>query len=235
MENSGNTLVSHLEELRKALLKCVAATGLLYPLGYWATAWVIDALVRRCFPAGMELHYFSPMEVFWVRLKLALILSLAAAYPWNMLQLWNFILPALYPRERRAFGRWILLSSALFFAGGAFCVGAILPMLMRFSAGFATPELRPMIGLANFIDLAGWLVLAFGAMFQSPLAVLIAVRFGAVSVETLAAKRPYVVTVILVLSALLTPPDVLSQLLLALPTYLLFELGLLLARRRKRD
>ena len=226
-----NTLVSHLEALRSALLKCLAVTGLLYPVGYLVSPWVIGGLVRWCFPEGMELHYFAPMEVFWVRLKLALVLALAAAYPWNIRQLWGFVLPALYPGERRALGRWIVLSSALFFAGGAFCVGAILPLLMDFSGSFATPELVPMIGLRNFLDLAGWLTLSFGAMFQSPLAVMLAVRFDLVSVDALAKKRPYVVCAILVLAALLTPPDVLSQLLLALPTYLLFELGLLLARR----
>lgn len=231
MEDQENTLISHLEALRRALLRCLAVTGLLYPVGFFVSPWVIRALTRWCFPDGTGLHYFAPMEVFWVQLKLALVLSLAAAYPWNVWQLWSFVLPALYPRERRAFGRWIVLSSALFFAGGAFCIGAILPLIMDFSGAFAAPELTPVIGLRQFLDLAGWLTLAFGVMFQSPVAVMLAVRFGLVDADALAGKRPYVVTAILALAALLTPPDVLSQLMLALPTYLLFELGLLLARR----
>ena len=231
MEATENTLVSHLEALRKTLLRCIAVTAALYPAGYLASARVIRALTEWCFPSGMDLHDFAPMEVFWVRLKLALVLALAAAYPWNVWQLWSFVLPALYPGERRAFGRWIVFSSLLFFAGGAFCVGVIMPLLMEFSAGFAAPGLTPLIGLRQFLDLAGWLTLAFGVMFQSPIAVLLAVRFGVTSADALAKKRPYAVTAILVLAAVLTPPDVLSQLLLALPTWLLFELGVLLARR----
>ena len=126
-------------------------------------------------------------------------------------------------------GLWIFFSSVLFAGGIAFCIGLILPMLMRFSGGFATPELQPVLGLANFLNLAGWLMLAFGVMFQSPIAVLLAVRFGVISAETIRRKRPYVMTGILIAAAILTPPDIVSQVMLAVPTWLLFELGLILA------
>ena len=96
--------------------------------------------------------------------------------------------------------------------------------------GFATADLRPMLGLSGFVGLAGWMSLAFGAMFQAPLVTFAAVRLGLVTRGTLARARPYVVVGILVVAALLTPPDVVSQVLLALPTWLLFELGLFLAR-----
>ena len=117
----------------------------------------------------------------------------------------------------------------LFACGIAFCIGLILPVLMKFSGGFATPELQPVLGLANFLNLAGWLMLAFGVMFQSPIAVLLAVRFGVISAETIRRKRPYVMTGILIAAAILTPPDIVSQVMLAVPTWLLFELGLILA------
>lgn len=169
-----------------------------------------------------------------MQLKLALILALALACPWNMLQLWRFLLPGLYDGERRVLGWWIVFSSVLFFGGVAFCTGVILPMLMNFSGGFATPELQPILGLANFLNLAGWLMLAFGVMFQAPIAVLLAVRFGVISVESLKRKRPYVMTAILILAAILTPPDIVSQVALAIPTWLLFELGLFLAGQMKR-
>lgn len=230
MTSDGNTLISHLEALRQALLRIVAATLLLLPLAYWLTPFVIARLTKWCFPDGGELYYFSPMEAFWVQIKLALVLSLAAAYPWNALQLWKFVLPGLYPRERRILGGWIALSSLLFFGGAAFCIGAILPLLMRFSQSFAGPSLKPLIGLAGFLDLAGWLTLAFALMFQMPIVVYMTVRMGFATPAALAAKRPYVVVALLVLAALLTPPDVVSQILLAAPTWLLFELGLLLAR-----
>lgn len=235
MNDPENSLIGHLEALRRTLLSCLIATALLYPVAFLASPYVISALVRWSFPpeAG-KLHYFAPMEVFWVQLKLALVLALALAYPWNILQVWRFLLPALYREERRALGWWIVVSSVLFFCGVAFCGVLILPMLMKFSGGFATPELQPMLGLANFLELAGWLMLSFGVMFQSPLVVLLAVRFGLISVESLRRKRPWVMTAILVVAAVLTPPDVVSQVMLALPTWLLFEAGLFFAGRMER-
>lgn len=221
------TLISHLEALRKCLLRIFAAVALLFPVCFYLSPYVIEQIVSWCCPPEIgPLHYFTPLEVFFVQLKLALILALAAAYPWNVLQIWGFLLPALYRKERKALGWWIFFSSALFFAGIAFCLGLILPMLMRFSGSFATPGLQPVLGLAGFLGLAGWLMLAFGIMFQSPVVVLILVRLGLISVDSLRKKRPYVMVAILVIAALLTPPDIVSQILLAVPTWLLFELGL---------
>lgn len=230
-----NTLIAHLEALRRTLFWIFGVTALLYPVAFFLSPYVIKVLVQWSFPPEIgKLHYFAPMEVFWVQLKLALILALVLAYPWNIFQLWRFLLPALYQGERKALGWWIVFSSVLFASGIAFCIGLILPMLMKFSGGFATPELQPILGLANFLNLAGWLMLAFGVMFQSPIAVLLAVRFGIVSTETLRRKRPYVMTAILIVAAILTPPDVVSQVMLAIPTWLLFELGLFLAKRMEK-
>ncbi len=230
--DSENTLISHLEALRSALLKIFAVTALLYPAAYLLTPCAIRELIRWCVPESMgKLHYFSPMEVFFVQLKLALILALVLAYPWNIMQVWKFLAPALYPKERKTFVGWIAFSSVLFLGGAAFCIALILPMLMRFSGGFATVELQPVLGLANFLSLAGWLTLSFGVMFQAPAAVLIAVKLGVISTASLRQKRPYVMTVILIIAAILTPPDVVSQLMLAVPTWLLFELGLFIAKR----
>ena len=234
MDKSENNLIAHLEALRTALLKILVVTSLLYPAGYFASPYAIRWLVKWCFPEGGQLHYFSPMEVFWVQLKLALVLALIVAFPWNLRQIWNFVLPALYAAERRALRWWLFFSTLLFLGGGAFCVGVILPLLMKFSQGFSSPELTPLLGLSSFLELSGWLTLAFGLMFQAPIVVLLAVRFGVITADSLARKRPYVITVILILAALLTPPDIVSQVMLAAPTWLLFETGLLLARRLEK-
>ena len=230
MSDKEETLISHLEALRGTLLRCFAATGLLFPLGCWAAPHLITLLVRHCFPEGAgTLHYFAPLEVFMLELKLGFVIALVLAYPWNITQLWKFLLPALYASERRALGWWIVFSSLLFFGGVFFCSGAILPLLMNFSAAFATPELRPLLGVSEFLALAGWLSLAFGIVFQAPVVVMLAVRFGVISVSSLRRRRPYIITAILVIAALLTPPDVISQLMMALPCWLLFEAGLLFA------
>ena len=235
MSAKEETLIDHLEALRRMLLWCIGVTAVLFLPGYFIAPHVIDWLVAWSFPQEVgKLYYFAPMEVFVVQLKLALVLALILAFPWNIWQLWRFLLPALYPNERSALVRWLLSSSVLFFTGIAFCVALILPLLMRFSGDFATAQLQPMLGLANFLELAGWLMLAFGVMFQAPIAVLLCVRFGLVSTNALKQKRPYVMTVILIIAAILTPPDVVSQVMLALPTWLLFELGLWIAQRMEK-
>lgn len=227
-----STLVEHLEALRKALLRCFFATLIAFPIAYFLTPYIIEFLVKHTLPPALSnLHYFTPMEVFWTELKLAFIFSLVIAYPWNAWQIWRFLLPGLYPNEQKILGFSIILASLLFFAGVLFCVWFILPLMMAFSGSFGNMQIQPTIGLANFLNLAGWLSLAFGAMFQTPIIVLIAVKVGLISTETLKKKRPYVLIAILVLAALLTPPDITSQIALAVPTYALFEIGLFLAAR----
>jgi len=229
-----NTLLGHLEALRGVVLRCLAVTALLFPVGYVVSPLIITGLVRWCLPPALGgLHFFSPLEVFVVRLKLALLLALAAAYPWNLVQLWRFLVPALHEHERRFLRRWVAAASLLFFAGVIFSALLVLPLLMQFSIQFADEQLRPMLGLAQFLSLAGWMSLGFGVMFQTPVLTAAAVQLGLISCADLRRQRPMVMTVILIVAAILTPPDVVSQLLLAIPTWLLFELGLFWASRQE--
>ena len=232
MNDRDEPLIAHLEALRSTLIACIIAIVLLCPFSYWASPYVINYLVKHCIPESVgSLHYFAPMEVFWTQLNLSLILALLLSYPWNIWQIWKFLLPALYKEEAKALKFWLLSSSILFVGGVAFCIYFILPILMGFSGSFSTEGIKPIIGLENFLNLAGWLMLAFGLMFQAPIVVLLSVRFGLTSSASLREKRPYVIIAILFLAALLTPPDVVSQILLGFPTWLLFELGLVLATK----
>ncbi|MBE6399870.1 MAG: twin-arginine translocase subunit TatC [Lentisphaerae bacterium] len=228
----GTTLIEHLSALRQTLIRCITVTGLLFPAGYFASDHVIRLLVRHALPEAMgKLYFFTPMEVFMIQLKLGFVLALAAAYPWNMFQFWKFLLPALYEKERKLLGFLIVFSSLLFFSGAVFCGALILPVLMDFSASFASPELMPMIGLADFLDLAGWMMLAFGLTFQIPVLMIPLVKLGVITTAKLKHLRPYVMTGILIIAGILTPPDIISQLMLAVPAWLLFESGLLLAAK----
>lgn len=231
-DDASEPLVSHLEALRGALLRSLAGVALLVPAGCAVAPHAIRGLARLCLPpeAG-PLHYFGPMEAFWTQLRLGVALAFAFSFPWCAWQLWRFLLPALRPGERAAVRRAAAFSTLLFALGAAFCLFAILPLVMRFGAGFASAELRPVIGLGAFAGLCGWLLVAFGVMFQAPVAAFFLVRFGVVSAAALVRARPYAVVAILAAAALLTPPDVVSQVLLALPTWLLFETGILFARR----
>lgn len=236
MDNGENTLISHLEALRSTFLRCFYVTCLVYPFAYWASGALIDLMVDWSFGnATGQLHYFGLMEVVLIRLKMALVLSLVAAYPWNLWQVWGFVKPALYENERKALCVWTLFASLLFFMGVAFCALTIMPLLVGFSQSFASESLKPILNLGDFVSLAGWLSFAFGIMFQTPIVVMLAVKFGLISSKSIRKKRPYVIVTILILAAVLTPPDVISQLLLAVPTWLLFELGLLLASRLDKN
>lgn len=233
-ESKSDTFLAHLEDLRRTLLACFASWALALPVGLAIAPSVVSALTRWSCPESIStLHYFSPLEVFVVHLRMGCVIAAILCYPYAMNRIWKFLLPALYETERRTWRAWLVYSSVLFVAGGAFCVATILPLMMKFSASFATEQITPIIGIAQFMSLAGALMLAFGVMFQMPIGVCAFVKFGVISVEKLKQSRPYALIVILIVAAILTPPDILSQIMLALPTWLLFELGIFLASRTK--
>ena len=233
------SFLEHLEELRRVLLKCLAGFALALPVGIAVAKSIIDLLLKWSAPEKLgQLHFFAPLEMFIVQLRVGAVTAIVLSFPWGAWKIWEFVLPALTPKERKAFLFWIVFASVLFASGAAFCVAVVLPLVMSFAAGFATENIRPLLGVAQFISLAGMLALAFGVAFQTPVAVCIAVKFGLVKTASLKRTRPYAVVLILIIAAALTPPDVLSQVLLAVPMYGLYEAGILFAGRyekTKRD
>ena len=228
------TLVSHLEALRRALIRSFVALAIgIVPL-FLASPYVLDWFCEQIrLQGGVVLHYFSPMEVFLLQLKVAALLDCVLFSPYIAWNLWQFVLPALYEKEKRFVRSIAGLTSLLFIAGVAFCLIVCFPLVVQFGMSFAGDYLQPVFGISNIVSLALWLSLAFGCMFQFPLVTYALIRGGIVKYETVCNKRPYVVVIVLLLAALLTPPDIVSQLMLGLPTYLLFELGLLAARCHK--
>lgn len=230
MESKEDTLVAHLDALRSTIIHCLLAVAILFVPAFLAAPYCIDFLTAEL----PNLHYFHPMEVFVLQMKMAFVLSLAVAFPYVARQVWLFVLPALYERERKFIRGIVFFSSVLFIGGVAFCLLVCFPMVVQFGMSFADGgSLTATIGISQVVSMALWLSVAFGLMFQFPLVTYGLARSGIVSYETICNKRPYVLVGVLVLAALLTPPDVVSQLVLAAPTYLLFELGLLCARRFK--
>lgn len=230
-----NTWLGHLEALRHSLLYCLVGTAVLLPLAYLLAPTLLVWMVSWTLPPELgKLHFFSPLEAFLVRVKMSVIMALLAAYPWNLTHLWRFLAPALYEREKKLLLRAVLVATLLFLAGLLFAILIVLPILMRFAGQFATAQLQPMLGLAAFFELSCWLSLAFGLVFQTPALVVPAVRLGLISSNELRRQRPLIMTVILVVAAFLTPPDVLSQLLLAIPAWFMFEAGLFWATKAER-
>ena len=235
MQDQESTLVSHLEALRRALIRSFVALAIgIVPL-FLASPYVLDWFCEQIKLQGeFTLHYFSPLEVFLLQLKISALLDVVLFSPYIAWNFWQFVLPALYEKEKRFIRSIVLLTSVLFIAGVAFCLMVCYPLIVQFGMSFANESLQPVFGISNLISLAIWLSLAFGCMFQFPLVTYALIRGGIVSYETVCDKRPYVVVGILVVAALLTPPDIVSQIILGAPTYLLFEAGLLAARRFKK-
>ena len=229
------TLVSHLEALRWALIRSFVALAIFIVPLFLVSPYILDWCCEQiALQADVKLHYFSPMEVFLLQLKISALLDCVICSPYIAWNFWQFVLPALYDREKKFIRSIVALTSLLFIAGVAFCLIVCFPLVVQFGMSFAGDMLQPVFGVSNLVSLALWLSLAFGCMFQFPLVTYALVRAGIVEYETVCSKRPYVVVGILLLAAFLTPPDIVSQLLLGLPTYLLFETGLLAARRFKK-
>ena len=228
------TLVEHLEALRTMLIRCLLALAIVLIPIFFVTPYVMDLLISVMMAENeVTLNFFSPMEVFILQLKTALILDILVCFPYMAREIWRFVAPALYQNERNFIKSIVLTSSALFIIGVLFCLFFILPLVIRFGLSFVTDSIQPVFGIGNIVSLALWLSLVFGVMFQFPLITYALIRSDLVSYKAMQSKRTYVFVGILILSGLLTPPDIISQLMLTIPTYGLFEIGLFFGKRKK--
>lgn len=227
MDDRPMTIVEHLEELRARLLISLVAFAVATAASFVVVEPILTVLLR---PVG-RVVFLAPTEAFMVRLKVAAISGVFLSLPVTLFQVWRFVSVGLMPTERRyALG---LLPAALFLfvGGGAFAFFTILPLGVRFLLSYQTPTLEPMISVQAYTSFATAFVLAFGLVFQLPVVILMLARLGVVTPRSLAAGRKYALLGIVTLSALLTPGgDVFSQLLMAGPTYLLYEASIWIAR-----
>ena len=232
MEDKDESIISHIEALRSMLLKCLKAVGIiLIPMIFIAPK-CLDIFIKIILKDNnIALNYFSPAEVFIIQIKFALVLDLIVCFPYIAKQVWNFCVPALYEHERKFIKSIVFTSSFLFILGSLFCLFVILPLIINFGMSFATKNINAVFGISNVISLSLWLILAFGLMFQLPLVTHSLIKADIVSYETIKNSRPYVIVGLLIMAGILTPPDVVSQIMLFAPTYLLFELGLLFSRK----
>ena len=226
--------LEHLEALRGVLLKILLLFVIGCVPGWYFSEPLLKILLKYAAPAGFSLHYFTLMEPFLTRLKIMLMLSLCITLPGALWWLWGFIAPALTARERKALRMPVISILLLAAAGAAVSILFIVPALVKFSLSFAGPEMQPVIGIGDFVSLILMVILAGMLLFQMPMVLLGLLTLGIVDLQSVRKKRPYVIVAIFFLSALFSPPDVFSQLLLAIPTWLLFELSLLFYSARKK-
>ncbi|MEQ6918537.1 twin-arginine translocase subunit TatC [Halomonas aquatica] len=239
-EHNQAPLIEHLIELRSRLMRAVIAILVIF-LGLYSFANDIYSFVAQplmaLLPEGSQMIATEVASPFLAPFKLTLVVAVFAAVPYVLHQAWSFVAPGLYDNEK-ALALPILASSvALFYGGAAFAYYVVFPLLFQFFTQTGPEDVAVMTDINQYLNFVLKLFFAFGVAFEIPIATFLLVLSGATTVESLSKKRPYVVLGCFVIGMLLTPPDVVSQSLLAVPMYLLYEVGLLFGRlvRRKRE
>jgi sec-independent protein translocase protein TatC len=227
------TLLSHLVELRSRLLRLVVAVLLVFvclvPFADQIFTLAADPLMARL-PEGTSMIATQVASPFLTPFKLALAVAVFLAVPYLLYQTWAFIAPGLYKQERRLVLPLMSSSIVLFYGGVAFAYYVVFPLMFGFFTAAAPTGVTVMTDIAAYLDFVLALFFAFGIAFEVPVATVLAVWAGFTTPAKLAAKRPYVLLGAFVVGMLLTPPDVISQTLLAVPVYILFEAGIVMAR-----
>lgn len=228
-----SSLISHLLELRDRLLRAMIATLVIaVPCLYFANdifSWLSAPLLAQM-PPGTSLIATSVVAPFMTPFKLALLAAFFFAMPVILYQIWAFIAPGLYRHERRFALPLFVSSVVLFYAGAAFAYSVVFPTAFRFFVKTTPEGVRMMTDITQYMDFAVLLFFAFGLAFEIPVATVLLVRTGLVKLQTLTSNRGYVLLAIFIIAAFLTPPDPISQTLMALPMYALFEAGIIMAR-----
>lgn len=234
-------LVSHLTELRTRLLRCVVAVLVIFvSLFYFAQDIyaLVAAPLRAYLPEGATMIATGVASPFLTPFKLTLVVSLFLGMPVVLQQIWGFIAPGLYTHEKRIAVPLLVSSILLFYAGMAFAYFVVFPIMFGFFASVTPEGVAMMTDIGQYLDFVLTLFFAFGVAFEIPIATFLLIWVGIVDVATLRKSRPYVVVCCFVVGMLLTPPDVFSQTLLAVPMWMLFEVGLFfgaMIRRQKEQ
>jgi sec-independent protein translocase protein TatC len=227
------TLISHLLELRDRLLRALLAiVAVFLPLMFFSNdlfSFVARPLIEKL-PEGTSLIATSVVAPFMTPLKLALIAAIFIAMPYVLYQVWGFVAPGLYRREKRFALPLFASSVVLFYTGVSFAYFIVFPLMFAFLTTTTPEGVRMMTDISSYLDFTLLLFFAFGIAFEVPIAVVLLASTGLVRVETLKKNRGYVLLGIFVVAAFLTPPDAISQSFMAVPMYILYELGILFAQ-----
>ena len=228
-----DSISHHLLELRNRLLKVIALFVLLSVLGipFAADIYEVIALpLNELLPAGSTMIATEVSSPFMAPLKLVLYLALLLTMPWLFYQTWTYVSPGLRKNEEKFAGPLMLSTIILFFSGVCFAFYVVCPIIFKFFIGMAPDSILVLTDINQYLNFIFKLVFAFGIAFEIPVATILLVNSGVTTKANLVKARPYLIILFLVIGMFLTPPDVFSQLFLALPMWLLFEIGILISR-----
>ena len=234
LEGTEAPFVSHLIELRDRLVRALIAVGIAFAaLAYWpGPAGLYDLLASplvATLPQGATMIATNVISPFLVPLKITLMAAFLAALPIVLYQVWAFVAPGLYSHEKKLVLPLVISSTLLFVAGVAFCYFFVFGQVFKFIQGFAPKSITAAPDIEAYLGFVLTMFVAFGAAFEVPVVVMVLTRMGIVSIEKLRAFRGYFIVLAFIIAAVITPPDVVSQLALAIPMCLLYEVGLVAA------
>ncbi|HZK57238.1 MAG TPA: twin-arginine translocase subunit TatC [Clostridia bacterium] len=231
------TLMEHLGELRKRVVISFIAIIVCAFAAYRYIDKIIDIITR---PAGeLEFIYLSPPELFMSYIKICLVLGLVISSPIILFQIWGFIKPGLKIKEKKYVVLALSMGTVFLLMGVVFAYYVIVPMTIKFFIGVSVGKIAPLFSFANYVSFVSSLLLSFGLVFELPLLIILLTQLGLVVPKTLKKYRKFVILIIFIVSAILTPPDVVSQVLMAIPMTLLYELGIIVStiiyRKKKKE
>jgi len=224
------SLIKHIEELRKRLIYSISAIILAAAVSYLHKEEILLFFIKYIEKAV----FLTPHEAFISYLKLSLICGVLAASPFIIYQIWVFVWSSLKPVEKKYAVSYGIFSLILFLAGAAFGYFLGLPVAMDFLLRFASERLLPMISIGNYINFCGIFILLFGLLFEMPLIVFFITDLGIMTPQQFSSKRRHIIVTLFIIAAILSPPDVFTQFLIAVPLYILFEFSILLAKVAKK-
>lgn len=231
-----DSILNHLIELRSRLLKVFALFVVLSIVGIPFASEVytfIASPLMDLLPDGSTMIATEVASPFMAPIKLVLYVALLLSMPWLFYQTWMFVSPGLYKREKKLTAPLMLSTIILFFCGVSFAFFIVCPIIFKFFIGMAPENIQVMTDINQYLSFIFKLLFAFGIAFEIPIATVIIVKSGLATKESLKSARPYLIILFLVIGMLLTPPDIFSQLFLAVPMWLLFEIGILFSSNKK--
>jgi sec-independent protein translocase protein TatC len=229
MNNHANEkmpFTSHLEELRSRLIRIFAAIGILFIACYFFKEKLFEVLTIPLvvsMPDNSAMIFTSLPEAFFTYLKVSFFAAIFLASPYILYQIWKFISPGLYKSEKKYVFPFVFFSTIFFMGGSLFAYFVVFPFGFKFFLAFGTELIRPMLSIREFLSFSFRLLLAFGIIFELPILMFFLSRVGLVNSRTLITKRKYAILLVFIVAALFTPPDVVTQVLMALPLMLLYE------------
>lgn len=235
--NEKQPFLSHLEELRKRLIACAIVIGIGFAISYAFSERLFQLLIeplRAVMPEDSHLIFTGLPEMFLTYLKVALVTGVLVAAPFLFYELWMFVAPGLYRNEKRLAVPFVVSSSILFVGGALFGYLVVFPLGFKFFIGFSSEYVKALPSVKQYFSFSLKLLLAFGIVFELPVVIFFLTKLGLVTPELLKRKRKYAILLAFVTSAILTPPDVITQCMMAGPLIVLYEIGIFIARLARR-